>query len=56
MLALLQFVMTPLARVDPGFTGLPTFATFLWIVVASVLLFRRERASFSPGVPRRVLS
>lgn len=43
-LALLQFVMTPLARIDPGFTGLPTFATFLWIVIASVLLFRRERS------------
>ena len=50
VLALLQIVMTPLAGIDPGFTGLPTFATFLWIVVASVLLFRRERAS-GPGVP-----
>ena len=50
VLALLQLVMTPLAGVDPGFTGLPTFATFLWIVVSSVLLFRRERAS-GPGVP-----
>lgn len=47
VLALLQFAMTPLAGIDPGFTGLPTFATFLWIVVASVLLFRRERVSGS---------
>ena len=45
VLALLQLVATPLAAIDPGFTGLPTFGTFLWIVIASVLLFRTERAA-----------
>ena len=53
VLALLQLVLTPLAGIDPGFTGVPTFATFLWIVVVSVLLFRRERAS-TPEVERGV--
>ena len=52
VLALLQFVMTPLAGIDPGFTGIPTFGTFVWIVVASVMLFRRERSAASDASVR----
>jgi hypothetical protein len=51
-LALLQFVLTPLAGIDPGFTGIPTFGTFVWIVVASVMLFRRERSAASDASVR----
>jgi hypothetical protein len=32
----------PLATQDPAFTGLPTFASFLWVLIVSVLLFRRR--------------
>lgn len=41
----LHLGMAPLATVDLAFTGIPTFAGFLWIAIASVLLARRgERA------------
>ena len=42
VIGVLELVATPLAAYDPGFTGIPTFAAFLWIVIASVLLFRRD--------------
>ena len=38
----LHIVLAPLATVDVGFTGIPTFAGFLWVAVASVLLARRR--------------
>lgn len=41
----LQIAATPLAAYDPGFTGVPTFASFLWIAVVSVILARRERGA-----------
>lgn len=40
-IGVLHLALAPLAVVDLGFTGLPTFAGFLWIAVASVLLARR---------------
>jgi len=40
-IGVLQLLGTPFANVDPAFTGLPTFAGFLWVAVASVLLARR---------------
>jgi hypothetical protein len=40
----LHLALAPLATQDPVFTGLPTFAGFLWIAVASVLLARRAGA------------
>ena len=43
VIGLLQIVTTPLAAYDPGFTGLPTFASFLWVLIVSVLLVRRGR-------------
>jgi len=39
----LHLALAPLATQDPVFTGLPTFAGFVWIAVASVLLARRGR-------------
>lgn len=52
-IAVLELVATPLAAYDPGFTGLPTFAAFVWIVVVSVLLFRRGRTP-TPGRTREL--
>lgn len=41
MIGVLQFVGTAFASLDPGFTGAPTFAGFLWVAIVSVLLARR---------------
>lgn len=41
VIGVLQFVGTAFASLDPGFTGLPTFAGFLWVAIVSVLLARR---------------
>jgi hypothetical protein len=41
VVGVLQLAGTPFATVDPAFTGLPTFAGFLWVAAASVLLARR---------------
>lgn len=41
----LQVIGTAFATVDPGFTGVPTFAGFLWVAVVSVLLARGRRAT-----------
>ena len=41
----LQVAGTPFATVDPAFTGLPTFAGFLWVAAASVLLAGRRYAA-----------
>ena len=41
VIGVLELVATPLAAYDPGFTGLPTFASFLWVLVASALSARR---------------
>lgn len=38
----LHVTLAPLATVDVGFTGIPTFAGFLWIAVTSVVLARRR--------------
>jgi hypothetical protein len=38
----LQFAGTPFATFDPAFTGLPTFAGFVWVAIVSVLLVRRD--------------
>lgn len=43
-IGLLGLAMAPLAAFDPGFTGIPTFASFIWILVASAVLLRRERS------------
>jgi hypothetical protein len=40
----LHLALAPLATVDLAFTGLPTFAGFLWIAVTSVVLARRPRS------------
>lgn len=40
-IGVLELAMTPLAAYDPGFTGIPTFAAFLWVLVASSLFLRR---------------
>ena len=48
VLGVLVLATTPLAAYDPGFTGLPTFASFLWIAVVSVMLARRERRAAAP--------
>ena len=46
----LQLTLAPLATVDLAFTGIPTFAGFLWVAIASVLLARRrDRATASDG-------
>ena len=42
VIALLQIVATAFAAVDPGFTGPPTFAGFLWVAIVSALLARRR--------------
>ncbi len=41
-IGVLLIVGAPLATEDPVFTGLPSFASFLWVLVASVVLFRRD--------------
>lgn len=42
VVAVLQLVGTAFAGIDPGFTGVPTFAGFLWVVTVSALLARRR--------------
>lgn len=42
VISALQLIGTAFATVDPGFTGVPTFAGFLWVAVVSVLLARRR--------------
>jgi hypothetical protein len=44
VIAALQVVGTAFATIDPGFTGVPTFAGFLWVAIVSVLLARRADA------------
>jgi hypothetical protein len=41
VIGVLQFIGTAFAPLDPGFTGLPTFAGFLWVAIVSGLLARR---------------
>jgi hypothetical protein len=41
VIGVLQFVGTAFASLDPGFTGVPTFAGFVWVAIVSVLLARR---------------
>ena len=48
-IAALQFVGTAFASLDPGFTGLPTFAGFLWVAIVSVLLARRGSTANALG-------
>ena len=43
VIGVLELLATPLAAYDPGFTGVPTFAGFLWVAVVSVLLALRSR-------------
>jgi Domain of unknown function (DUF4386) len=45
VIGVLQFVGTAFASLDPGFTGVPTFAGFLWVAIVSVLLARRGQRS-----------
>lgn len=45
VIGVLQFVGTGFASLDPGFTGVPTFAGFLWVAIVSVLLARRGQRS-----------
>lgn len=49
-LGLLQLLATPLAVHAQELTGLPTFASLLWIAVVGVLLWRRGRAVTAPAV------
>lgn len=44
-IGVLQFIGTALASFDPGFTGVPTFAGFLWVAIVSGLLARRGQRS-----------
>ena len=45
VIAALQLVGTAFATVDPGFTGVPTFAGFLWVAIVSVVLARGRRTT-----------
>ena len=40
-IGVLHLTLAPLAAIDVGFTGIPTFAGYLWIAVTSVMLARR---------------